>query len=141
MQLTRIIALDHASHAAGEWISEISDDLGWTDRLRCYQLLRATLHAVRDYLDVNEAAALGGQLPTLIRGIFYEDWDPSTGPAPEQDMADFLDHICAGFTDPPLADPERAVGAVLDLIRRKITPGEYRQMHDAMSRSVTGIWK
>ena len=38
------------------------------------------LHTLRDRLTVDVAAKLAAQLPTLIRGIYYEDWDPSRTP-------------------------------------------------------------
>jgi len=38
------------------------------------------LHAPRDRLPVQETADLAAQLPVLIRGIYYEGWDPARVP-------------------------------------------------------------
>jgi uncharacterized protein (DUF2267 family) len=39
--------------------------------------LRATLHALRDRLIIDEVAQLSAQLPMLIRGLYYKGWDPT----------------------------------------------------------------
>lgn len=45
------------------------EELDWQDRHAAYLALRATLHALRDRLTVEEVAELGAQLPMLIRGF------------------------------------------------------------------------
>lgn len=45
-----------------------------------YAALRAVLHALRDRLTVQEAADLAAQLPLLVKGIFYDNWNPSGVP-------------------------------------------------------------
>jgi uncharacterized protein (DUF2267 family) len=51
---------------------------GWPKERRnqSYAALGAVLHALRDRLTVEETAQLGAQLPMLVRGIFYAEWDP-----------------------------------------------------------------
>jgi uncharacterized protein (DUF2267 family) len=40
-----------------------------------FVVLRACLKTVRDRLEHGEAVHLGGQLPALLRGFYYEAWD------------------------------------------------------------------
>jgi anti-anti-sigma factor len=54
--------------------------MGWEDRHLAYHALRTVLQALRDWLPVDEAAALGAQLPLLIRGFYYEHWHPHGKP-------------------------------------------------------------
>ena len=58
------------------WISEIQAELHWVDTDTVYRLLRAVLHTVRDQMSVDEAAHFAARLPLLLRGTFYECWNP-----------------------------------------------------------------
>src|SRR5690606_24558496 len=59
-------------------LKEIEQAYGWPKerRKQSYAALRSVLHAVRDRLNVNEVAQLGAQLTMLVRGIYYDGWDP-----------------------------------------------------------------
>jgi len=48
------------------------------------------LHAVRNRIGPENAAHLGAQLPMLIRGLYYEGWDPTGKPTKERHEAQFL---------------------------------------------------
>ena len=82
--------IDQAVQQAHIWINDVDDRLGWGNKPRAYRLLRAVLHALRDHLPVNEAADLGAQLPTLIRGVYYEQWRPAVMPVKERHLEAFL---------------------------------------------------
>jgi uncharacterized protein (DUF2267 family) len=106
------------------WLNEIGEELGGEDRQYAYRALRSVLHALRDRLPVDVAAKLAAQLPTLVRGIYYEDWDPSRTPLPIHDVGAFLDRVAheghmAGETEASLA-----VTAVARILRRHISDGE-----------------
>jgi uncharacterized protein (DUF2267 family) len=110
------------------WLKELGEELGGQDRQYAYRALRAVLHALRDRLPVDVAAKLAAQLPTLIRGIYYEDWDPSRTPLPIHDVDAFLQRVAhegrmAGETEASLA-----VRAVVTIMRRHLTAGEIHEM-------------
>jgi uncharacterized protein (DUF2267 family) len=50
------------------WINDLDERLEWNNKPRAYQLMKSVLHALRDWLQLEEAAHLGAQLPTLLRG-------------------------------------------------------------------------
>ncbi|PWJ20571.1 DUF2267 domain-containing protein [Jannaschia seohaensis] len=139
MAVTGIKTLDHAPQVFAEWLNELSDDLGW-DRARTYRLLTETLYAVRDFLTVDEAADLAAQLPVLVRGMFYEGWDPSRTPVKPRSKTDLLKRIEARFETDPMEDPERAVAAVFDLLRRHVSWGEIQQVKNAMRKPIQELW-
>lgn len=140
MPPTGISTLDHAPQVAAQWLNELCDDLGWSEKPRAYLLLHETLHAVRDLLGVDEAADLAAQLPVLIRGIYFEGWDPSKTPTNKRSKADLLDRVGSCFARDPLEDPERAVAAVFDLLRRHVTFGEFDQVRKSMRRPVRELF-
>jgi uncharacterized protein (DUF2267 family) len=76
-------------------------------------VLRTYLHALRDRLTVDEAAELAAQLPELIRGIYYEGWDPSKTPVRYEDLADFLDRVSAGEIEDIRAQPPENLQPIL----------------------------
>lgn len=140
MKTTGVTAIDHAPQVVAEWLNLLQEDLGWPDRGRAYLLLRETLHAVRDFLTVDEAADLSAQLPILIRGIFFEGWIPAKTPATHRSVDDFLDRVTKAFAGEPLAKPDVAVAAVFAVLRRQISAGEYRQVAWAMRKPLRDLW-
>ncbi|MDG4648445.1 DUF2267 domain-containing protein [Roseibacterium sp. SDUM158017] len=140
MATTGISAIDHAPQVFAEWLNELCADLGW-EKARAYLLLCETLHAVRDFLSVDEAADLSAQLPLLVRGVFFDGWDPSRTPARPRNKADFLARVEARFRKEPLEDPERAVSAVFDLLRRHVSWGEFEQVKNAMRKPIRELWE
>ncbi len=74
------------------WVDEVASHSGFDDPHRAYGVLRATLHALRDRVEPNVAAHLAAQLPMLVRGIFYEGWDPARTPM-RMSVTEFLDRI------------------------------------------------
>ena len=140
MKTTGITTIDHAPQVVAEWLNLLQEDLGWPDRGRAYLLLRETLHAVRDFLTVDEAADLAAQLPLLVRGIFFDGWVPSQTPAKLRSVDDFLDRVMHAFRDDPPAEPDVAVAAVFSVLRRQISAGEYRQVAWAMRKPLRDLW-
>ena len=59
-----------------EWLKELIENGDLADMQESLAVLRAVLHHLRDRLTLEEAVDLGAQLPTLIRGIYYEGWQP-----------------------------------------------------------------
>ena len=107
------------------WIAEIMRRLDWDDPHRAWSALRAVLHTLRDALTVDEAAALGAQLPLLLRGAYYEGWHPAHKPERMRHQRDFLDHVereLHGYDG--LVDIEEATRAVLGTLSDHVSSGE-----------------
>lgn len=106
------------------WLKELSHEFGDEDHQYAYRALRAVLHALRDRLTVDVAAKLAAQLPTLIRGIYYEDWDPSRTPLPVHDVDAFLDRVAQEGRMGGETEASLAVTAVARVLRRHVSGGE-----------------
>jgi uncharacterized protein (DUF2267 family) len=135
--------LDHIERAvqsANLWLSELDGMMGWEDRRRTWRLLRSVLHALRDWLPVNEAADLGAQLPTLIRGIYYEGWQPAHVPVKPRTYADFRARIEKDFTTDPPDDPADYIHTVFRLLCRHVTEGEMEDVRRALPEDIRSLF-
>ena len=120
-----------------DWLREVAVALGTEDRNRTYQALRATLHAPRDRIGLNEAAQLGARLPLLLRGTYYEGWHPAGKPLKERELEQFLDHIRADISD---AEAEDVVRAVLQVMAHFVSEGEVDDIVSMLREGVRDLW-
>jgi uncharacterized protein (DUF2267 family) len=116
--------IERSVEKAHIWLNELAEELGVEDRQYAYRALRAVLHTLRDRLTVDVAAKLAAQLPTLIRGVYYEDWDPSRTPLPIHDVEAFLGHVASEGRMAGETEASLAVTAVARVLREHVTPGE-----------------
>src|SRR2546423_6763305 len=74
MSLTGLDVFDRTVHTTNRSLQELMGLLDGGSRHDAYVALRATLHALRDRLPVEETAELAAQPPMLVRGFYYEGW-------------------------------------------------------------------
>lgn len=126
---------------AHEWVHEVARELGTEDRRRAYLALRATLHALRDRMPVEEAAQLAAQLPLLVRGAFYEGYTPARTPRKERHLDEFLAHVAAGMPgETDLEEAKRCAVAVMAVLDRHVTQGELEDVKAVLHESIRAIW-
>jgi uncharacterized protein (DUF2267 family) len=117
------------------WIRELDEELHGVGRREAYQVLRGFLHTVRDRLIVDEAAQLAAQLPMLVRGIYYEGWDPSKAPQ-KMDADEFLATFFVGAAMNVDQDPLPALQAAARVMRRHVTPGETSDVFGSLPHDI-----
>ncbi|WP_306120356.1 MULTISPECIES: DUF2267 domain-containing protein [unclassified Roseitalea] len=140
MSITGISTIDNAPHDVNDWLKQLRARLDWTENGRAYLLMRTVLHAVRDWLTVDEAAQLAAQMPILVRGIYYEGWDPSRTPVHPRSKSDFVARVDHAFTKEPLEDTEKAITAVFGLLEATISAGEIADVKHAMRANIQELW-
>lgn len=114
-------AFNHATHTAHVWLDEVAHAFD-TDRQFAYRALRAWLHTLRDRLTVNSATDFAAQLPELLRGVYYDGWQPATVPVkygPDEYRLRFAHE--AGI---PIGDVDEAAGIVTAALRARLSPGQ-----------------
>ncbi len=116
------------------------DILDWEDRHKAYQALKVTLQALRDHLSVDEVAQLGAQLPMLVRGFYYEGWDPSSRPSKERQADIFLARIAEHFVGDQEVDFEEVARAVFEVMNSHLTEGEIEDVKKILPSSVRALW-
>src|SRR6266446_1981877 len=112
MSTTGLEVFDRTIHKTNIWLKELMGMLDCEDRHEAYLALRATLHALRDRLTIEETAQFAAQLPMLIRGFYYEGWDPTGKPLKERHKEQFLARIEQEMRGEDRIDPGRVVRAV-----------------------------
>lgn len=140
MSALGIDTIDKTVQATNIWLGALDTRLGWENRPRSWRLLRETLHALRDWLTVDEAVQLGAQMPILIRGIYYEGWDPSKTPVKPRDLEDFVMRIERAFSPDPLDDPQEAIACVFELLSDRISKGEIDDVRKALPKPLRDLW-
>jgi uncharacterized protein (DUF2267 family) len=140
MSATSLEAINTTIHKTNSWLHDLMRIMDWSDRHRAYLALRASFHTLRDRLTVEETAQFGAQLPTLVRGFYYEDWNPSGKPQKERDKEQFLERIEQHFWDDASNDPEEIVRVVVSLIANRVTTGEIEDVRHMLPSEIRKLW-
>lgn len=121
-------------------LKEIEHAYNWPKERRnqSYAALRAVLHALRDRLTVEEAAELAAQLPMLIRGLYYEGWNPSHVPV-KMKRDEFFARVRRDFPYEVEGGDERLVQTVLGSLRVHITDGEWEDIKSSMPKELAAV--
>ena len=145
MTNTGFDVFDTTTQKTNEWLQDISAELGDDNRRHAYLALRGTLHAVRDFLPLEESAQLSAQLPMLIRGIYFEGWNPSNTPEQDRSRESFLSRIDdalerALWNEETDIDAEKAARAVLRVLSARISRGEAEEVRGVMPERIRDLW-
>jgi uncharacterized protein (DUF2267 family) len=132
-------AIDRSVQKANIWINEMAGEMGTEDEDRAYSVMRAYLHALRDRLTVDEAAQLAAQLPQLIRGIYYEGWDPSATPVKYHKFPEFIDRMADETPFNDAGDASKAINAAASVLRRHITEGEIEDIRSTLPKDLQPV--
>jgi uncharacterized protein (DUF2267 family) len=134
-------AFDKTIHKTNTLLKNIETELGWANqRNMSYAVLRAVLHALRDRLTVQEAADLAAQLPLLVKGIFYEGWDPSNVPK-KIHKDEFIAEIRKSFTFSIDRSISEVIIIVLSVLRKHISEGELEDVLSVLPKDLSSMLK
>jgi uncharacterized protein (DUF2267 family) len=123
MPTTHVDAIERTVQKTSEWLHELAGELA-TDESTAWRVLRAYLQVLRDRLTVDEAAQLAAQLPNLLRGVFYEGFDPGHQPEKIRDRDVFLARLAERAQLPDADAAAAAATTVTQVLRRHISAGE-----------------
>jgi uncharacterized protein (DUF2267 family) len=140
MPSTRSGVFGHAVHTAETWVADTATALGTDDHYYAYRALRAWLHTLRDRLTAESAAKFGAQLPELLRGAYYEGWQPNRVPdkyGPDEYARRFAAEAKMSTVDVP-----EVAAAIARTLARHMSPGQLAeaaaQLPTALRQTVTG---
>jgi uncharacterized protein (DUF2267 family) len=132
-------AIAHGVQQMQEWLKELRDNADLADETEALSVLRSVLHQLRDRLTPEEAIELGAQLPTIVRGIYYDGWRPSRTPEKVRSRQKFLDEVMIKMLPRRLA-PEAAVKDVFALIAHHCDPGEVGDVIEQLPAEIKELW-
>lgn len=139
MSATGLDVFDKTLETTHIWLNEICDDLG-PDKQVAWKVLSTVLHKLRDRLTVNLAAHLGAQLPLLVRGVYYDQFEPSKMPTECRNREEFVAEVAEWLTDTRPVDPDDAIRAVFRVLSRHISEGQIQKVKDSLPRSLRQSW-
>lgn len=139
MSATGLEVFDRTIHKTNIWLKNLMEIMDCTDRQKAYAALRGTLHALRDRLTIDETAQFAAQLPMLIRGFYYEGWDPTGKPVKERHRDQFLARIQREMERYDV-DPERVARAVFLVVENRISEGEIEDVQHLLPREIRDLW-
>ena len=122
------------------WLGEIMEDLG-PDRQVAWKVLSVVLRKLRDRLPIGLAAHLGAQLPILIRGVYYDQFEPSKLPTECDSREEFVAEVAEWLSDIRPVDPDEAVQSVFKVLSHHVDPGQIAKVREALPRSLRQSWE
>jgi uncharacterized protein (DUF2267 family) len=138
MSNTGVSTIDRTVGLTLRWVDEVCAEMGDADRAHGWNALRAVLQNLRDLVDSDEAVQLGAQLPLLLRGLFYEGWNPLRPVPPQRDREVFLQAVQHGLGSARI-DAQEAVRAVFKVLGRRLE-GEAEQARARLSEPIRSLW-
>lgn len=140
---TGIRNLDAAFQTFNMWLIELQDSLHFENRQQAYKALKVTLHAIRDFITVNQSANFSSQIPMIARGLYYEGFVPARLPTEERDREEFLAQIRDNFDQAPgpqIIDPIRIAEGVFELINKHVSPGAVENVRGELPGEIAALW-
>jgi uncharacterized protein (DUF2267 family) len=142
MKFTGFEVLDATIQRTNTWLKELMQELNWSDRRKTFVAFRCVLHALRDHLSIKDAVYLGEQLPMLVRGVYFEHWDPLGKPLPLRSRDEFISYLSAVLARDGESgtNPEMVTRAVFRFLDRKATDGEIDDLLHIMPAALIDLW-
>jgi uncharacterized protein (DUF2267 family) len=122
--INKVKAVQKTLTQTNEWLKELMEVYDFADENKAFVLLRATLKALRDRISTDEAMHLGSALPALMRGYYFEGWNPNIAPKKDKTVTDFLINVRSHLGGHEDIDLEMAVPETMKLIFAKISQKE-----------------
>ena len=131
---------DRSAQKTNIWLRDVMTHLDWTDSQRAYTAMRAVLHALRDRLPLAEVAHLGAEMPTFIRGMYFEGWSPAHTPMKDRSKEAFLAQIQSAFKPRADVDAADVARSIIRLLLAHVSAGEMEQIRNALPHEIRQFW-
>jgi len=135
--------IDRSNQETHLWLKEIAEHMGEPgDQNLAYHALRSVIRVARDALISDEALDLSSQLPTFLRGVYFEGYRLANKPIPLRSKEAFLEAVrkqTEGEASDD-TDPEVAAKAVFTVLAEKLSAGQANQVKEMLHKEVQELW-
>jgi len=118
----QVSVIERTVSKTNEWLERLCREMNNNDRQHAYALLRAVLHALRDRIGPEVSVHLAAQLPLLVRGVFYEGWDPGATPQ-KLTLDEFINRVEREANLRSAAEAASGARAVMQVLWDELAPG------------------
>ncbi|WP_376094668.1 DUF2267 domain-containing protein [Roseomonas sp. CCTCC AB2023176] len=136
---TGLDTFDKTINVTNQWLDEIEAAIG-PGRPVAWRALGAVLRALRDRLPVELAAHAGAQLPLIVRGLYYEGFDPTDMPRKDRNLDGFLANVAEAMPGVEAVRPVDATRAVFRVLSHRMDPGQVGKIVNALPAPVQDLW-
>lgn len=121
-------------------LEEIEKHYNWQNRRhQAYAILRLVLTALRDRLTIEDIAHFGAQLPLILRGAYYDQWDPTKVPI-KMNKKEFINHIAEHFTYDVQGGHDKLISFVIKTVMKHVSPGEEEKIKGMLPKDLSGLF-
>ena len=139
MSANGLEVFDKTIQTTNIWLNEIMERLG-PDRQVAWKVLSTVLHKLRDRLPLELAAHLGAQLPLLVRGVYYDQFEPGGQPSDCHTPEEFTAEVAEWLADTRPVDPDEAIAAVFAVLTRHVSEGQIAKVRNALPKGIRMLW-
>jgi uncharacterized protein (DUF2267 family) len=140
MGATGLEIFDRTIQETNGWLKSLMGRLGTDNRHVAYDVLRATLHALRDQIGPAAAQRFGEQLPLLLRGIYYENWQCKEAGHSPASKHEFVERIRAELRAGTRVTPTHAAKVVFEVMWEKVAPDEVANLIRRCPPDLKELW-
>jgi uncharacterized protein (DUF2267 family) len=138
MSATGLDVFDKTLQTTNVWLDEIMSALS-QDRKTAWKVLSVVLHKLRDRLPIGLAAHLGAQLPMLVRGAYYDQFEPAKMPN-DCDCEGFILEVGEWLADTRLLESKEAIQTVFRVLSRHLERGQVANVQNSLPRELRELW-
>lgn len=132
--------IDHAVQQINVWLKKLVAEHHLPERQHALSGLRAVLHALRDRLTGDQAVHFGAELPTMVRGIYYEGWHLASNPSNERQLQPFLDRVQKQLPPKYPRDAKGTTEAVFALLADELDRGLIVKVVGELPEPLRVLW-
>lgn len=135
MSATGLDVFDKTIQTTNIWLGEIMEEIG-PDRQVAWKVLSTVLHRLRNRLPIGLAAHLGAGLPLLVRGVYYDMFEPARLPSACDTREEFVAEVAEWLADTRPVDPDLACQTVFGVLSRHLSAGQIDKVREALPKEL-----